>query len=737
MSLLLDENGNPLSNEDAAPVVDDYGRPLSPVQGGGPTDGAPPMGTAGGAIPELEGSPSNLGGSNDSAEGMIASDLVHQQVAPYLPNPTQGVGGTLVPSYENYAGPGKKTWKDAYETKPGEIERAVMEGAEAEGQMGQAKADWYRDRQQKEQEELAVLTRNRNERADMVEAQQKHLEAVTQKYSNDLSDRGGFWENPGRIMASFGVALMALGGADPNASLKVVNDAINADFMRRKSLADMHLGELRSNVGQYRALMGDKDLGDRMAYMESKRVAAMELERIGAQFQGPLAKAKAATAVKSLLRDVDVESMKLRLALGVHKEASFQDPRVAKELEAQGKAMPPGEGPTPYKGSWKPGTFPTGTGNKDSFSGSGRAGSEGSASVPLIQMPSEVTRSAGALTPEQSKFLESRVPGSSQAIASTRMTVMRHLLAKAHADPYTYQNGMTAAQVSAKLLPKQRAAFNEANAAYQNELDQDNDKIGQAVLPIAGRISAYRILGKHIGILEMTANQLSKQTGTEVTPDMLLETRYKQFFGAGNMKRMTEWLAAGDRPTEAHAVQARNLQAALNDFQQIMSGNISAWVQKTSGGTVSEGEKERNKQFVDATHSWDSLKGFQRFVSQGAQAEAKAAIGRARSNLTRLSWQAYIGMEDPTVSFHGVKGYDKKAARASAADKLSSGGQSVKPGAQSRMDYSQGNSPQDMGSYDPSLMSQQPTLSPEVLKQATDGLKRKWPKVDSSWLKTP
>ena len=32
--------------------------------------------------------------------------------------------------------------------------------------------------------------------------------------------------------------------------------------------------------------------------------------------------------------------------------------------------------------------------------------------------------------------------------------------------------------------------------------------------------------------------------------------------------------------------------------------------------------------------------------------------------MTRLAWQAYLGMEDPSLSYKGIKGYDEAAARA-------------------------------------------------------------------------
>ncbi len=707
---------------------------VSPAQTIGADTGAGlPQGSGDGVIPELEGTPDALGANNDSTKGVLASELMQKSLSPYLPNPTQAPGNTLVPSYADYSGPTRSGWEDAFVTKPAQIEKSVMEGADAEGRLGEAKAEWYKNQQLQDQSDLAHLTQNRADNQALVEQAQQKLEAKTQQYSNELSDAGKMWHTPDRIMAAISAFFMGIGGGDSLAPVKILNDAINADFQKRKQLADMHLGELRSNVGTYRAIAGDKDLGDRLAYAESKRTAAMELERIAAQFQGPLAKAKAATAVKSLLRDVDVQMMQLRVAM-VHHNASFQDPRMAKELQAQGAGMPAGEGPTPDKGFWNAG-FPVSKGQSGASGGtsgmSGGASGSGTGSVPPSGIPAVVTGQGGYLDPDQKKFMEARVPGSTDQIEAVRRSVTSHLLAKAGADPGL--SSLSPSQIAAKLTPAQRALYNKENATYQNELSQDNAKIQVAMQPIAKRMSAYRTLGKQLDVLEMTAKQLSKQTGTEVSPDKLLDTRYAQIFGSGNVKKAAEWLAAGSKPTEAHEAQARNLQQAINTFKQIRAGNISAWVQATSGGTVSEGEDARNREFIASDHSFQSLRGFQQFVSQGAQAEAKTALMAARSNVTRLIWQASIGMEDPTLGHQGIKGYDKKAAAKIAAEKLSSGGQTVKPGPQSRADSS---------SYDPSLMSQQPAnssssgdlYSPEVLRQATDSLKRGG--NNPSWLKT-
>jgi hypothetical protein len=126
------------------------------------------------------------------------------------------------------------------------------------------------------------------------------------------------------------------------------------------------------------------------------------------------------------------------------------------------------------------------------------------------------------------------------------------------------------------------------------------------------------------------------------------------------VKKVAEWLAAGERPTEAHELQARKISEAMNHFDQLFSGDVIGWTHSVSGNRISPEAEARNKQFISSDASWPSVKAFQQIQSQAANAEAKAAIGQSKSAMTRLYWQAYLGMEDTGVGYKGIKGYSEE-----------------------------------------------------------------------------
>lgn len=609
-------------------------------------------------IPPQPGTPSDFAGNRDLVSGNDASGLVRQLVAPYMENPTRQ-GATVMPAYDDLSPLGAKQWNDAFVTKPAEIDSAMRQGAQAQSDLGDSKADFYKRQYEQQQHDTAVMQEQRMVNQQEIQARQAELDAATKRYTNDLADTGKYWRNPGNIISSIGAALVSMGSpGDPGIGVRMVQQAVQADWDKRRQLADTHLGELKSNIGRYRQIYQDKELGDRMALAESTRVAAYELERIGAQFEGPIAKARTAAMSGELLKSYQVQMMQMR-AQFVHHNARLENPLIKKEYEAAGAAMPPGEGPTPVKGSWKPGFFPTAQDSAPAKGPSGTTVAGAGTGVPNAQIPAVIAKSAGYMTDLQRQVLNERYEGLGDMVRTTRVEMIKDILARAKANPGIMDRNPNASdvEISAQLTPQQRALFNEKMAEHVTKLNTENAVVAKAMGPIAPKITGLRTLGKQIGVMEMLADEVSRREGRQVSVDELMGTRYKQMFGSGNVNAIQQYLAAGN-PSGAHERQAAEVDNAVRSFEQLYNGEVSSWIKNMSGGAVSDSENARNSLVVDSKASWERVKQFHAKISRETQSEAKTAINHASSGLTRLSWLASIGDQDPGVGHRGIKPYD-------------------------------------------------------------------------------
>jgi hypothetical protein len=221
---------------------------------------------------------------------------------------------------------------------------------------------------------------------------------------------------------------------------------------------------------------------------------------------------------------------------------------------------------------------------------------------------------------------------------------------------------MTDAQVAEVIPPQLRAKFNANNAAHRAKMGEDNEKVAKAVQPLQGNLAGYRRLGRDIEVMELTARSLG------VPVDELRNTRYKQFFGASNIKKVSEWLASGGTPTEKHEKQAREISEAVRRFDQLYAGDVTAYMRSESGGNITPSEGDRLAQFIAMNSAFDSVKNFQKDASMRTQSQMKAAVNSARDPLVRESWLAYLGLTGPSVAHQGIEGYN-------SFDKAQSAGQ--------------------------------------------------------------
>ncbi len=507
----------------------------------------------------------------------------------------RGPGVELMGGYEDYSGfVGKdpEIWNDTFVTKNRELEGAINAGAQAEADIGDAKEKFYSKRMEDESKELAILTDRRNQRQSQIDQQQQQLTEATTRYSNDLADTGKFWKNPGNVLAAFGACLMNLASDDHMIGLKIIQGAINQDYKQRKDLADMHLGELRSNLGSYRQIAGDKDLGDRLGYAESHRIAAMELERIASQFQGPIAKAKAAAVSKELLRSYQIQMMQLHKAGGVHHEPSFQNPLMAKELKAQGAANP-GIGPTPMKGdSW--GSTQGGPGGSASGqsaatpAGAQAAGQAGTLNTSMRNALGGKPTTIDKATSELKRY-EARAPGTSALVDTYRNRIAHDSMVEA--GPYATKAHLD--QVAQKIIAKDQ---------------EDAGKVAKEAQQYVGGIKGYGMFEADMKRTEAAVARMNATNGTQVTMDEFLGSmRDVSGSWASSIQNLRQKYGSRKTPEDQQAMAELD---AAERFHHVMADKVVDYYHSKFGGAMSEGELALGKGVISGNSSWAQIKDF-------------------------------------------------------------------------------------------------------------------------------
>ncbi len=576
-------------------------------------------------VPTFPGVPGSSEAGQNAAEGTDVALALRKGIFQRMPVGGAPAGVVQGPGedYSREGGAhGKSDWEDTFVTKPAQIERAMMEGADVEGQYGQAKSDYYKRLQKSQGDELAILQSRRIAHQQEIEAQQANIQQATESYSNDLADRGQFWKNPLHIVGAIGAAMMALGSGGPTIGVKLINDAVTADFNERKQLANMHLGELRSNLGSYRQIAGDKELGDRLALAESLRVAVMEGDRIAAQFQGPAAKAKWAAVAKETNAQRQVLMMNM-YHQGVYQPAGVVDPRIADANKAAGKALGPGIGYTPFAG---PGTASGGASGGQGQSGAG--GSQSYSAGPTAAKPGVF---GGGISPEVLAAAEARAPGSGRQAQAEHDEVAQRIWSVSRGNPATYNDKME---------------------AFEQKQEDDIKGIAVAAQPIVAKINGYRRLGDDIGLIRVMANRL------HTDPDTLLGSGSGAIMGKEFMAKYkdTMHLLGNTDPAKAnkYATELQETENAVERFKQVLAGNQNTYIHDKSGGNVSANENLRMKEYL--RQGFRGIVTFHDNESKLAQSEFDNATNSAAHPVSGTLYRAQMGLGAASLDRKGIRG---------------------------------------------------------------------------------
>jgi len=602
-------------------------------------------------LQQFGGTPDQSGSAWDTNQGDTAESIIDKVMYPYSSSGGPvGPGETIMPEGQNYHPVGgKQPWDYAFTQQPQKIEANIESGAQAEANASASRADFYAKEQQRQQEEAAVLQQRRIENQQLIEQQQNRLQEATKNYTNDLADRGQWWRNPGNIVSAIGLAIVGLGSGDPSLGVKLIGNAVNADYQQRRQLADMHLGELRSNLASYRQIAGDRELGDKLAYAENNRVAAMEVERIGNQFAGPIAKAKASAIAGEFMRNYTIQMMQLRQALGVYNKPQKTTPGILAEYKKAAEADQTGEGWSAYSSALQshiqaggvvpPGHGPASTATSKPGSTTGFV----STSKNVIDKP--------IMSSAQEDLVNKRYPGLVDAAKTARINNVRDAMARSHIDPTRLPDNATDSYISAYIRaqgkdPTVKGGFNEKFEELKMADKKDLVEVSKAMTPHADVISGWRLLGNDMNVLEKTTSILRSQGKIKGGPDELLDTRYSQYFGSGNTKALAEWLSAGT-PEGPHEEQAKRLSDAMNRYKQLLSSQIGGYIHEKAGTALSKTELENLHQVISHDHSWNSVRNFQRMSEAARQAEINAILAGVSNKSIKNIWNARLGYGAP------------------------------------------------------------------------------------------
>ncbi len=485
-------------------------------------------------------------------------------------------------AYEDYSplvGADPALYKDTFVDKPKEIAAAIKAGGEAEAGMASAAGDFYKTQGLSQQQELAVIQQHRAQRQAEIEAKQQQLEQATQSYSNDLADRGQFWRNPGNIIAAFGAALIALGSDDHAIGVKLISQAVNQDYAQRKGLADMHLGEMRSNLSAYRQLAGDRDLGDRLGFAESHRIAAMELQRISSQFQGPIAKAKAAQISSALLKESQIQMMQVH-QMAVHHNAQRQDPGILAAHQSQGAAME--TGPRPYAAG-KTSAVASGTGATPGALGSGGVSKANISKAVQAAGGAPVEGHSDEELKKQFPMAEERAPGTSALMTKFRRQIAREAIIAAKGNPANFAT------------------------EYQNILNSDKkrtDEIIEKGKAELAPVKGWKNFAEQVNFIESEAKALGEDPNKflgairDFTPD-----------GWAHKVQQMRQKYRGN-PDSPEAKRQAILLDKSEHFHQALAEKTLGYYHEKLGGAMSPQELALGAQVIGTAANWQEIKGF-------------------------------------------------------------------------------------------------------------------------------
>jgi len=590
-------------------------------------------------LPDRSDVPWEEGAAETGATGDIAGGFASQQAMNkyFLRQQVAPVQQTIEAG-ENFAAVGgrrgKERYEQAFDTAPNMGIEALAEGAITQEKEGRELADFYKKEQQRATDVSSNLLSRRMEDEQGELQRQAELDQKSQQYTQNLSDRGAFWKNPGNIMSAIAFALMPLAGAEKGYGMKLLNNAIQADFTQRKNIADGALGELRSNLSGYRTIAKDRQAGDLLAQAEGYRVAAMEVQRIAASYQGEKAQNAAKAMAADLMNKSNVTAMEAYNRMRIYQQPTVMTKQMQEAFRNlpgystfNGGVQRPQIGTKPIQGNRGAtiGTFAPQTGGTSGIPEGGYP-AEGTAVSDLPNAGTIKTRQPTSMYRGQSDLekvsgmVNERAPGVGQLMADFDQDL--DIRAKAQ-------------------VPNWRANPGAVLAAKEKMVTQaiaGKDKVAAALKEESQNMAGTSIFQKDL-------NDVQAAFGGDVN-------KVNEFLGlmkgVPGEDMVNNFLIKSGWSSEKYKQEKIKFQR----LSQAMNGQINQYYRKTSGGAVTSPEQVRLEHVVSQNSPFELIKAFARDLSRQSANEFKNAI-HGQDPLSGAYYLAAMGQRFPALNSPG------------------------------------------------------------------------------------
>lgn len=500
--------------------------------------------------------------------------------------------------YLGMGGPqGKENVQDTFFNQPDKLRGAVREGADAQQREAAEKQSFYVAQRDRTRDYESALKEQYMLRQQEAQSRMAEIEQKTRKYTDNLSDTGAFWHNPQNVIGAIGAALMQLTTDDRSFGYKLLNGAIQADLHQRRTLADTHLGYLKSNMAEYDRIAGDRIAGMQLAEAEAKRVAAYELERISQQFQGPKAKANAEAIISKLNMDVMQTYMDF-YRTHIYNKPQHVDQGILNSYNKSGKAVP-GVGYSSFAGGVPK---PAGAGPVQGRGLPGGAVGTGGGSVPGggVPAPGAVpARGSRALKPETLKVLEGRFPGATDLIDNGYNSVSEAAYLAAGVRPGTPEGAMS---------PAQRAAYNKEVGEQRKQAYESMGKVASNLKESSTRVSGLKAIQTDMSLLEAATGKYGLKM------DDVLSSKSRTVIGNETLTKLNSLYDAHIKTDPEHAskweIEKQNVNAAANRFMQLLSGDIREYYKGIGGSALTKVELPGLEQYANTSAPFQHIKNY-------------------------------------------------------------------------------------------------------------------------------
>ncbi len=579
--------------------------------------------------------PAGTEGSDAYTQGALAESEYDKKVYPWANGPTGGPTNEVMPEAIDWnpIGPeGKADFKEAFVEGPKKVKAALEAGQMAEADRDKAIAEHYTEEMARQQSAAANIQARRLEDDQQQQRRQADLDQSITHYSNDLANSNKFWANPGNIISAIAFSLMPIGGGDPAMGAKLIQGAIAKDMSDRQKLADMHLGELRSNLGEYRKMIGDRRVGDLMAESEAQRIASMQIQQIGAQFASPIAKAKTEALSQDFMMRSYQSKMQAFQAYHLYMAPRAVDPRIAAAYRNAGPGgMVPfnkmnGDvdvGPGAVKGTMQAPGLPQGSpttarGPVGPNGPTAPGGEPGPTTQPKPQtyQISDIMKSRGLSSPEQ--------------------------LLRQQADDVRNE-------AVALAKPGDPRSYNEQVAKIKQRDAEDQQKIATLAVPAIKQVHGSRRMAHDIAVI----NAECKQAG--VNPqDFIGELRSTTSGPLGSKIRTMQLALTRANPENKHEVKQREMLEASERFHQLFAGEVVEYYHTKFGSAQNPAESAKGAQVITTSSSWPQIVNWNNMRSQDAQSEYTSALASAGNARAATKFQIRIGVGNPALARQGA-----------------------------------------------------------------------------------